>query len=236
MAGVHLERARWLAPKVGVGAAELDAALAAPHYGRSVWYEAPLNAEWLVSCRLAPQDGRVVVAELRIFPIETNRPRSNDGASGYWSGEVLGTAATVPTHGLTARLIRDSLRLGRYATKADEALEVWRSSLLIEATGLTDTERGGRRTKATRERRGHPAILYARLAHTYASAVADGRNPTAAVASRHRLTIERARDLVHKARVHGFITRTERGIAGGALTPKAKDTLRQHARKRRARR
>ena len=236
--GIHIPRAEWLAKHVGVTADELKTALAPPHYGRSVWYETPVDDEWIASYRLAPQNGRVVVAELRVFPIEVTRARTSDGSAGYWSGEVLGTKASVPRGGLTARLIKNSIRLGAHLAKADEALEWWRQMLLIEGTGLTGTEkRQAASHTPTRGRPGRPAIEYARLARTYAQAVASSRrNPTEVVAARHRLTIKKARDLVHKARSRGFLTGTDRGIAAGVLTPKAKAILTDKAPpKRRAR-
>src|SRR5215475_11585079 len=215
-----------LAPHIGVRPAELKAASASPGRGGSVWYETQIDDTWMAAYRLAPQAGHVVVAELRVFPLEPERPRWSSLGAGRWSAEVLGDTASVPRDGLSARVLR-KVRVGEHSTKADEALEWWRTLGMLEGfSGLGDTRRRTTPTGPTRGRPGHPPLFYARLARTYAAAVArHSPRPTEVVAARHRLTVARARDLIHKARVRGFLTTTIKGRLAGALTPKAKAVL-----------
>ena len=226
LATINPAYAAELAFHIGVRRAEVKAASATPGCGRSVWYETPIDDTWMAAYRLAPQAGHVVVAELRVFPIEPERPRSSTRGAGLWSAELLGDTARVPRDGLSARVLR-KVRMGEHSTKADEALEWWRRSGMLEGfSGLGDTRRRTRPTGPTRGRPGHPPLYYARLARTYAAAVArQSPRPTEEVAARHRLTVARARDLIHKARVRGFLTTTIKGRLAGALTPKAKAVL-----------
>src|SRR5262252_9360016 len=226
LATINPAYAAELAFHIGVRRAEVKAASATPGCGRSVWYETPIDDTWMAAYRLAPQAGHVVVAELRVFPIEPERPRSSTRGAGLWSAELLGDTARVPRDGLSARVLR-KVRMGEHSTKADEALEWWRTLGMLEGfSGLGDTRRRTRPTGPTRGRPGHPPLYYARLARTYAAAVArQSPRPTEEVAARHRLTVARARDLIHKARVRGFLTTTIKGRLAGALTPKAKAVL-----------
>ena len=221
----HPGWAAQLAPHIGVRPAELKAASASPGMGRSVWYETQIDDTWMAAYRLAPQAGHVVVAELRVFPLEPERARSARGA-GLWSAELLGDTARMPRDGLSARVLR-KVRMGEHSTMAEDALQGFRALGLLELfSGLGDTGRRATRTGPTRGRPGHPPLYYARLARTYAAAVArQSPRPTEVVAARHRLTVAHARDLIHKARVRGFLTTTIKGRLAGALTPKAKAVL-----------
>jgi hypothetical protein len=226
LATIPAAYAKWLAPHIGVRQDEAKAARATPGMGRSVWYETPIDDTWMAAYRLARQSGHVVVAELRVFPLEPERPRWSATGAGLWSAELLGDAAQVPRDGLSARVLRKA-RMGEHSTMADEALEGWRALGLLEGfSGLGDTGRRTTPTGPTRGRPGHPPLHYARLARTYATAVArQSPRPTEVVAARHRLTVAHARDLIHKARVRGFLTTTSKGRLAGALTPKAKALL-----------
>jgi hypothetical protein len=216
----------WLAPHIGVTQKEAKAASAMPGWGRSVWYETPIDDTWMAAYRLAQQAGHIVVAEIRVFPLEPERPRLSSTGAGLWSAELLGDMAKVPREGLSARVLR-KVRMGEHTMMADEALESWRSlGILKGMSGLADTARMTKLEAPTRGRPGHPPLHYARLARTYAAAVArKSPRPTEVVAARHRLTLGHARDLIHKARVRGFLTTTIKGRPAGALTPKAKALL-----------
>jgi hypothetical protein len=52
---------------------------------------------WVAAYRLLVEEGRLIVAELRVFPAEQDRD------AGSWSGELLGDNAKAPRGGLTAR-------------------------------------------------------------------------------------------------------------------------------------
>jgi hypothetical protein len=223
---LDVSHAEWLAPRIGVEVQELKDAFASPGRGRSVWYETPVDDSWMAAYRLTQQSGQVVVSELRVFPLEVNRARTDTASAGLWSAEVLADKAQAPKGGLTARVLR-KVRIGEHATKADEGLESWRRMELLDAaTGLGGTKRRMNQSQRTRGRPGHPPLFYARLAKTYAEAMArKSTRPTEVVAARHQLTPSHARDLIHKARVGGFLTGTIKGRSAGALTPKAQAVL-----------
>src|SRR5262249_36359902 len=89
---------------------------------QELWVESRLSAEWQVACRLLLQDRQGIFAEVRGFPFEPmiGRPPGRRGGPyepgvsrppGQWSGAWLGQRATVPTGGLTTRVLR-RIRLG----------------------------------------------------------------------------------------------------------------------------
>jgi hypothetical protein len=223
---LHVSHAKWLAPRIGVQAQEVKEAFASPGRGRSVWYETAIDDNWMAAYRLTQQSGHVVVSELRVFPLEVHRARTDTASAGLWSAVVLADKALAPKGGLTARVLR-KVRIGEHATKADESLEGWRRMGLLDlSTGLGGTKRKMNQSQPTRGRPGHPPLFYARIAKTYAEALArKSTRPTEVVAARHQLTPSHARDLIHKARVGGFLTGTIKGRSAGALTPKSQAVL-----------
>ena len=71
----------------------------------ALWIETVLDDQWVVAYRLVSQPKGLVVAELRVFPVDDTW-RNPHSAPGEWSGCLLGTRATAPEGGLTARLLR----------------------------------------------------------------------------------------------------------------------------------
>jgi hypothetical protein len=198
----------------------------------------PLAESWMVAYRLVLQAGRLVVAEVRVFP---------QGA--------------VPRGGLTRRLLK-TVTMGAHL---DRSAEVTRSliGLLRRFVGqsapaddttairqqlqLLTAPRGGRWADprgATASRRGRKPIsddVLGAVARIYFNALSQHRPPVLAVVNEWDLakprtapatppmSRARARDLVRRARRRGFLTDTKQGRRGGKLT----DEYRQIFRRRR---
>jgi hypothetical protein len=188
-----------------------------------VWVEVPLNAEWRAAARLVAQDGQMVLAEVRVFPLEPG-PRSLLG--GHWSAELLGARASVPAGGLTARTLR-SVRLGEYQKQFRQILAWLRERYgrklfeqdAIQALGLTPPDEA--RPRPAR-RAGRPDRFYAGLAAQYVAMVERGsRRPVAEIAARRGLPAARVRDMLHEARERKLLTPGFPGKSAGALMPRA---------------
>lgn len=195
-----------------------------------VWVESTIESEpdWIAACRISIQDGRPVIAELRVFPAEADRPEP-----GQWSAEYLGREASVPVGGLTTRAVR-AVRLG-YDVRAVDALVARAREVLpaaLSAAGLygafglgdaTGTPSIGPRS-STPGARGRPPVpveAYAQLAASYAALVSAGaKNPVQVLAKRLRLSAAQVRSRLNKARHRfGFLEPGVRGNAGGQLRP-----------------
>jgi hypothetical protein len=74
-------------------------------------------------------------------------------------------------------------------------------------------------------RRGHDPAFYAALAIRYEQWLETG-DKLAVLAKRMHLTESGTRAALHVARSKGFLTETQRGVAGGVATPKAYETIR----------
>jgi hypothetical protein len=198
----------------------------------NIWLEEPLGAAWVVAYRLSAQQGMPVVAELRVFPAESDRPR---GQVGEWSATVLGSRARVPSGGVTARLLR-AIRVGAHHRAAGQTFRMLRRALAqsipeaLETQVLSDAfDRHALAGPPMPGRRGVPQapVIYAALAATYATAIQTGHAaPARLVAERHGLDRARARKALYRARALGLLTKASQGQRGGVLTPKAKRLLR----------
>jgi len=204
---------------------------------QDIWLESelPADSRWRVAYRVLLREGRVIVAEVRVFPRETNRVLG----PGEWLAEWLGRkAADVPAGGLSTRDLR-SIRLGHdvHSIKAivDE-LKASAPQLLDPSFGqfgeLGLTAHFGSAAKPKKATgRGRPALdamEYAVLAAAYADAVAAGsRHPIRDVAERCGLTTNKVRSRIHAARARGFLDRGRQGNAGGLLQPVALKILKK---------
>ena len=202
-----------------------------PHPSQQCWWTGhPLgndepNGEWLVACRIEPQDDRLVIAEIRILPWPTTEQERS------WVGDLLlhcpspGNVAdhhgeiipgrpsrvppSTPAGGLTARAAR--------TLTTEPAFEMARQTMGIlmdyrDAGHITGRHLPASFTRATIEaprqpgRRGRPDRFYAEIAAAYVAAVdAGSRTPIPDVTRRLadeglHFSKDAVRDLVHDAR------------------------------------
>jgi hypothetical protein len=214
---------------------------------REAWVEAPLGTEWVGALRLVPQNGAPVIAELRVFPAEADRP-----APGRWSGEWRGVLAKIPPGGLTRRLLRkvptaahvqlmaELLRQSRRkAVEVDDPMfdSLWgngpRPATEIASTARPSHPSGEHAGGARRGRKPRPSEFYLPIAVAYAGAVKAGSpHPVVDVADARGLDASQVRDMVYKARRLGLLTPTKQGAPAGVLSPWAEALLRRGSRVR----
>jgi hypothetical protein len=189
-------------------------------YTDQTWVESEVGEHWIAAARLAVQDGRVIISEIRVFP--RDRPLGA-GVRGLWSGEVLGPRAVVPPGGLTSSLLR-AVRLPNYRAHAIDVVTGWQAALGVP---LSESGLPGARTQlaARRPRAGRPDRFYAELAAEYVRALATSRRPVADIARRRKLTPEKIRDMVHEARERKLLSPGRQGAPDGYLLPAAEQLL-----------
>jgi hypothetical protein len=204
---------------------------------RRLTFVAPLTgrAEWTVESQLAVQDGRVVIAEVRVSPARWQ----TDPAQ---SGEQAGLAAYVPPGGLTSRLLRQ-VPVGAYVDlwgatlhprepeEAAVAADVrrllawhdpalgnsrWRSRPPARPPGA---KRPGRRPLAD-------DVLVEAAAAYIAARKGGSRRPVPDAARALNMTEARMRDLVYRARRRRLLSEARQGRGGGDLTPEGRKLLR----------
>jgi hypothetical protein len=194
------------------------------------WQEIVVDEQWLAAVRLAMQDGRVVVSEVRVFPRERE---PGAGVAGLWSAEVLGPVAVVPRGGLTSRLLR-KVPLGEVPAHVVSVLSAWDKVRGPLKALASDTVREGfpgvvlnPRPRPERAS-GRPDVFYAQLAAAYVRAVTRGsRHPVAELAARRGgVDPAKVRDMLHEARERGLLSEGTQGKAEGHLLPRAKQILR----------
>jgi hypothetical protein len=194
-----------------------------------------IDGDWTACLRLALQRGRVVVSEMRVFP-----RRDGQHDMGEWAGSAQGLLAQVPIGGLTSRLLRrvpvhehlrftgdllrhlkhpSTLQYGRGAKNIAKILgvELGRASSVTTRPAVTTARRGGRPPT--------PEDVLLAAAATYSEAVAKRRHPVQTTAKKLRVTLGRARDLIHRARLRGLLTPVPQGRGGGELTARARALL-----------
>jgi hypothetical protein len=215
----------WFAQRLGFSLNELRR-VGPLVYTDQTWLEVDVADDWRAAVRLAVQDGRVVVSELRVFP--QDRPLGG-GVTGLWRGEVLGPRAPVPAGGLTSALLR-RVRMPRYAAHAAAVVESWRQAVHDESAreALPGVREGGEdRAVPTpaRIRGGRPDRFYAELAKEYVRVLATSRRPIADIARRRKLPPAQVRDMIHEARVRALLSEGRQGASGGYLMPRAERLL-----------
>ena len=243
------------AREMGVGPQEIEPLRDKAHYGtvvtEDVWIESPFADNWVAAYRLAAQDGQPVIAEVRVFPREDHRRHF-----GEWSGVLQGVHARVPPGGLTARHLR-RIRLGSallfgkdtihwFATRdpkgASRARKAAKEPDQRSATAILVADLGFRSARSPRSasrkgrKRGRPgrsAQELARIARAYVRRLEVGSlRPIADVATRYSLERSVVRDVLHRARQQGLLSKAlSAGRAGGQLTPQARELLRGRKRK-----
>jgi len=161
---------------------------------------------WRVRAIFVEQAGSPVLRELHITP-RPRRATPQDGVTSRW------------LRSLTLTPLLDSARaLADRVTQAPEDQDLRRAfQTLLERDLHRRTGRPGR-----------PAADYARMAIRYEQLLKAGsRKPVADLAGELHLSRPRTRDLIKRARELGFLTRAQRGRAGGRATALAWETLKR---------
>jgi hypothetical protein len=193
------------------------------------WVETELPRGWTAAYRLAVQDGIPVIGELRVFPKET-WPGREKRPPGRWTGEWLGTQASVPLGGLGAATLRSvtltphlahAERLVAYLQRQYPKLAGLAFGLRREVEGPVAPRRGG----PGRPR--HSDRELARLAKAYVDVMEKRRDPIRSLARRHKLNRQTIRGRIHEARRRGLLPKAKQGAPFGRLTAKARALLRR---------
>ncbi len=214
---------------------------------QTAWTSRALDDEWTVAYRLVPQDGRPIVAEVRIFPTE---PAVPGWPRGEWSAQLKGVEAKAPPGGLTARKLR-TVGLKADVLAAEKVLnwigsEEYRDKYIhdvgrdpgpgpfapggyVEQLGFTRprrTRHAGSRERSKPGRKPTPPTVLALIARDYVKALSTGR-PIAHIAQQRGWLRSQVRSYVNRARVRGFLfpAKIKQGQAAGQLTTLALEVL-----------
>jgi hypothetical protein len=193
------------------------------------------------------QDGKPVVAELKIFP---RPPKAKAGttrkARNYGHRSPEGNGDSVPKGGVTASLLRqvkpgirntqellndyrdwltNYARAGRFIVGSEWGKGMKPEDLdELQQRAERFDEQIGRPSRAkTGKGRRQTDRYYSQLAMDYERLCREGsRSPVKTMAEERDLDIGRMRSHVHRARRNGFLTATAIGTSGGFATDKAK--------------
>lgn len=124
-----------------------------------------------------------------------------------------------PPGGITTRMLRQ-VRTGAIIAAYPAPARVFGLIQPDSVPDLSVSERAGRRGRDDR--------FYARWAAEYVGAFSRSGHPVAEMASRHSLSPSQVRNLVHACRRRGMLTSAPSGRAGGELTARAIDLLKEH--------
>lgn len=122
----------------------------------------------------------------------------------------------VADSGLTSAVVR-SVSLTELVTQANFHLHITQLAEGAASRLLRDPQKG----------RQNPDIYYAVWASRYADATVASRSPIADLAKTHEMERTQVRDLIHECRARGFLPPSRPGRAGGQLTPRALEVLRE---------
>lgn len=204
-----------------------------------LWLIVRVRDEWRIAYRLVPRDGRPLVAEVRVYPLQGDLP---DLKPGQWAVELLGHEAEIPGNGITAGLLKDELIPGKHIyellprllqrkprdNQVRQMLHCWLTELGYNLNARPHAPRRGPKGWSDEE--------YAELAAAYVERCqADTRSPVLDVAEEFGMTPNAFRAALWRARKRGLLTRTTAGRAGGELTPRAKPLLEKPMDRRRNR-
>jgi hypothetical protein len=123
-----------------------------------------------------------------------------------------------PPGGITTRMLRQ-VRTGAIFASYRSAARALSFVLPDTAPDPSVSERVGRRGRDDR--------FYARWAAEYADALTRSPNPVAEMAGRHHLSPSQVRNLVHACRNKKMLTAAPPGRAGGELTARAIELLKE---------
>jgi hypothetical protein len=205
------------------------------HIGRregEAWVEEDIRDErggkWTVAARLAVQDRKILVTELRLFPKDSSVAR----LAGEWRPERAWETRLLP--GVTPKLLR-RIPMGAFVPYVTSFIsEAWESgeqSVPLFKGLMEQALPGVGRTLPPRPRprrnAGLPDEAYAELAREYVEACQHSRRPLQDIAERHAVAPEKIRDRLHEARVRGLLSPGTPGQRGGHLLPRALALLSQ---------
>jgi len=211
---------------------------------RDCWLEVPIDDGWIAAYRLVPQDGRPVLAELRIFHRDDDvevfmsgrDQRLTDVEAGEWLAETKGFEAPVPPGGLTARMVK-KVRPGDFIADATEVMRMmelnWNEALVHADGGILRRYGFTREAPRAKERRGRPPAhddsWYADLAQDYTRIIESGnaRSPVKQLAKERGYTPNSMSRLINRARDRGMLKGSHPGKAGGQLTDLAVHLLKE---------
>jgi hypothetical protein len=123
-----------------------------------------------------------------------------------------------PASGITTRMLRE-IRTGALLALVRKMAGHMAPYLPADAPDLSVSHRVGRRGKDDK--------FYARWAAEYAAACTRSGHPVAEMAARHHLSASQVRNLVHACRNRKMLTASPPGRAGGELTARAIELLRE---------
>ena len=130
---------------------------------------------------------------------------------------VVEPAGPVPPGGITTRMLRQ-LRTGDLIAALRAAARQSSRYFGVSPELPVPTRVG---------RRGRDEMYYARWAAAYADALARSPQPVADLAARHNLSPSQIRNLMHACRRRGMLTASPPGRAGGELTQRAVQLLKE---------
>jgi hypothetical protein len=197
---------------------------------RDVTIRDAYGARWTADAWVVIRAGRLVVGEVRVFPLGSGSAKPGDP----WKG----SGRDVPRHGLERRLLRD-VPVGRYAPVA----EAWVSQMAQQPDFAPDAVPRvdlsvlnlvlpGASTLAPRPRPrrnvGRDDLFYAGLAQEYVDRLADRSiHPVQDIARRRGIKKPAlVRDWLHEARVRGLLSKARAGKREGYMLPAGLTLLR----------
>lgn len=188
---------------------------------RDTWIQQDMG-EWRAVFRIvSSQNGIPVIAELRIFPKESDKAGVNVEE---WSGCYVGNRAVVPSVGITSKLLLKDVKIREAIS---ETVSIMRQKFDADLTGGPLAGFWPRRPAARAKRGGRAPLtdeFLARLAYTYVRALI-GSYPVRVTAKTHGIEAEQASYWICVARKRKLLTRTENTQPGGQLTEKARRVL-----------
>jgi hypothetical protein len=190
-----------------------------------IWVIAELSDRWSVGylCRL--DDGRLTIVQLLAFPYEKGEKLV---------APELDANSAIPAGGLTTRVLRNirpAAHLQEAITQLRERYlddEIW--GPVVESLWRVDARALVPRP-TSRGRKPHSPTFLATVAALYVAALDRGsKQPLNDVVSglerqKRHYSKPHVRDLIRRARREGYLTRTQKGRAGGLLTEKAEQAL-----------
>jgi hypothetical protein len=196
---------------------------------RDVWLESAIGENWIAAVRVVVDRGRVVPAELRVYPVDRRRTRVRgaERESGEWEGRWMGVDAPVPPGGLRAATL-SAVRLPGILAGLDAILSSTDPKFPASFVASLQAHTGvapKRRPSGQRGRKGPDDALLARVALAYVQSCRQ-RNPAAFVAKKFGRPIRTVQGWIGRARAEGWLTAANApGVRGGALTPDARKLL-----------